>query len=67
MTMKKSMLVVFSSPDPDNGRWSLVNPEDVPDAIKDPDVMGNLVAGDIAKPTDGELWYRAEKADALTV
>ena len=56
------MLVVFSSPDPDGGNWTPVAPKDVPDAIKDPDVMGSLVAGEIGKIVDGELWYRVEHA-----
>jgi hypothetical protein len=67
MTNKNAMLVVFSSGNPDEGGWSLVKPEDVPDSIKEPDVMGCLVAGELAKPIDGDLWYRAEEADALTV
>lgn len=47
--------------------WELVPPEDVPDFVKDPEVMGRLlVDGEVAKLPDGDYWYRAVKRTEIS-
>lgn len=58
----KTNVVILSTNDPDaeEQNWFLVKPKDVPEALKDPDTLGNMLAGIIAQPPDSDLWYRAE-------
>ena len=62
--MKQAMLVVFSSSD-EGKTWEPVHPQEVPEWLKAPEVMGRLVAGDMAKndliATIHPVWYRAEE------
>lgn len=61
--IKKAVFVMYQS---ENGRdnWTLVHPDDVPEWLKDPEVMGQLVCGHMAMKTDegprGSPYYRAE-------
>lgn len=56
-------LVIYAS---NNGRdgWEPVKPDEVPGWLKEPDVIGHLVAGETAmNPREGDKgssWYRAE-------
>lgn len=56
-------LIIFSSP---NGRdhWDPVLPEDVPEWLKEPDVVARLVAGEeCMKAGESEnRWFYAEQA-----
>ena len=65
--MPEARLVILMALDPDKGPWQPVPPERVPDWIKDdPEVVANLVGGDMAKNRDGGLcWFRAEKVPTL--
>lgn len=62
-----AQIVVYSSDDGEN--WDLVKPEDVPNWVKDPDVMGWLVKGNMCrndvpnwvKDPEARKWYRAER------
>lgn len=62
--MTEANLIIYCSI---NGRdvWAPVLPAEVPEWVKDPDIMGRLVAGemcsDVAEGVTGSLWYRAEK------
>lgn len=62
--MKQENIAIMRS---ENGRdgWVPVPPAEVPDWLKEPDVMGNLVAGNMACKNDegdkGSAWYRAER------
>ena len=55
-------LVILCTTDPDGAKqnWFLVPPENVPEALKDPEVMGNMEQGRLAQPPGSELFYRAE-------
>lgn len=53
--------VIFVSTDGDN--WSPVKPYNVPKALKDPEAMGYLMAGEIIELADGDL-YKAQKVAA---
>ena len=64
---KQALMTIYRSP---NGRdqWAPVEQKDVPEWVKNPDVMGRLVSGDIAQNTGGIIlpdedreWYRAER------
>lgn len=67
--LKHAVLVIYQSP---NGQdnWEPVKPEDVPEWLKKPDVMGRLVNGYTARfegtglllPDGIRPWYRAEVA-----
>ena len=58
---KKGIFVIYGSK---NGRdnWFPVKPEDVPEWVKDKEVLGHLVNGNCAQrcDDDSELIYRAE-------
>lgn len=68
--MPEGLLVIYVSED-DGETWAPLKPEDVPAWVKAPDVLGRLVAGEIAKREfvggmavrdDYRFpWYRAEK------
>lgn len=60
--MKRARMVVFRADDPDGG-WEPVMPADVPAAIVEPDVMGGMVQGYMAKLRNGVTWYRVEMSD----
>ncbi len=50
----------------DEVRWEPVRPEDVPEWLKEEDVMGNLVAGAMAK-REGTPWFRAQVLDSSPI
>jgi len=60
--MKQAVLVIYRSA---NGRdgWQPVMQHDVPEWVKEPSIMGRLVAGeqcmDVAEGDAGSYWYRA--------
>jgi hypothetical protein len=59
-TVLKSLVILRS----ENGRdgWKPVLPADVPEWLKNPDVMHKLVNGEMAMdPRKGTEWYRAEE------
>lgn len=57
--MKAGTLVIYRS-STGKRKWKPVLPAAVPAWLKDPEVLGRLVAGEMAhKPKEG--WYRAEK------
>lgn len=62
MDISQAMLVIYKSP---NGRdnWSVVPPAEVPEWVKDRDVMGRLVSGEACMKADegekGSDWFRA--------
>lgn len=60
--LKQAMIVVFASEDGETG-WAPLRPEEVPAWVKDEDVLGNLLAGDIAQdPQTGDgRWFRAQR------
>lgn len=64
MGVQQGYLMIYRSP---TGRdnWQPVLPDDVPEWVKDQDILGRLVAGEIAcDPTEGNSgrdWYRAER------
>jgi len=62
---RSSMLLILSSLDPEKDGWDLVKPDDVPEEIKDPDVMGSLVAGEMGQIKGSQLWYMARRVDTL--
>ena len=58
---RKNMVILKTlDPDAEEQNWILVKKEDLPDHLKEADVMGNLVLGMLAKPPGSEWWYRAE-------
>jgi hypothetical protein len=73
--MKQSAAIVFSSLD--GTEWVAVKPEDVPEWLKDPHIMGRLLQGEIAQHMHGNLalplhlgahlWYRAERVERLNI
>ena len=64
---KLDHLIVFSAAD-QAGPWTPVPITEVPDWVKDPDVMGYLVAGEtVTDPAIGPLWFRAEKVKRVVV
>lgn len=69
--LKQAVLMIYRSA---NGRdgWAPVPPAEVPEWLKDLEVMGKLVDGqecmDAAEGETGSYWYRAVRArDALAV
>lgn len=63
LAFNQAVFVIWASQD---GRenWVKVKPEDVPDWVRHPNVLGRLVNGDMCMaPRDGDrgsLWYRAD-------
>lgn len=47
--------------------WTPVMREEVPDKVKEPDVIGNLLNGEMCKVDGDKHWYRAEKVAAERV
>lgn len=61
--MAEAMLVIFVSLDGEEP-WTVVPPNQVPEWLKDPDVMAELVAGSMAQNKEAPLaWYRAEELE----
>lgn len=62
MEYEMGELVIFSSETGDDG-WETVQPADVPDWLKDYDVIGWLVAGEMCRNDDSEdsRWFKAER------
>jgi hypothetical protein len=61
--MAEAMLVILMSADGEEP-WYPVLPEKVPEWLKHPDVMANLVHGEMAQQAGGLTWYRAEKVSS---
>ena len=65
---KRAVFVIYESPN-GHGDWIPVLPENVPEWLKDADVMGQLAAGQMACDTavgdKGSNWYRAEKVGEI--
>lgn len=69
MSITFAQLVVYRSED---GRtnWQPVKGEDVPDFVRDPDVMARLADGeecmDCAQGNSGSAWYRAVSVEKFS-
>lgn len=62
--IKQAVCIVYVSTD-DGKTWAPVKPEAVPEWVKNPDVMANLIHGEMAQDKTAPLaWYRAERIDA---
>lgn len=63
---KQAHFIVYRSPH-GRGDWTPVLPQDVPEWVKDPDVMGEMARGNAACKNDegptGSDWFRADKID----
>lgn len=67
MTVIVDTLVVYrTAHDPDDPAaiWLPIASKDVPRAIKHRDVMGRMMAGEVAQTPGDPYWYRAEKYEA---
>jgi hypothetical protein len=72
MTDERSQALCVIWKTTDEGKtWDPVKTADVPEFLKAPDVMANLLNGEMAQDTSGILlpqgarpWYRAERIDA---
>jgi hypothetical protein len=67
--MPDARLIILRSANGEDD-WTPVKPEDVPDWLKDPVVMGRLVAGNMAQgpvnvvlPDELRPWFRAVRAE----
>lgn len=58
----EAMAIVFVSTD-DGKTWTPCKPDQVPDWVKEPDVMANLLHGECAQQKNGLAWYRAERIE----
>ena len=63
--MKLARLVVLES-ESGEAPWHPVPPTDVPEWVKDPEVVGSLIAGEMAQCGDSG-WFRAEKLEDSTL
>lgn len=70
MTEERTGLLIILRSEDDGETWFPVEPALVPDWLKEPDVMGRMVAGDMVQQKSTILsatvlpWYRAEKMDS---
>ena len=69
--MPEARLTILRSPDGETN-WTPVSPEDVPEWLKAPEVMGRLVNGEMAQgpvsmvlPDEMRPWFRAEPVPTL--
>jgi hypothetical protein len=63
----QALAIIYVSTD-DGETWSAVNPVSVPDWLKEPDVMANLLHGECAQNRMFPMvWYRAQKIEAPTM
>ena len=70
--MPEARLIVFRSPNGETD-WQPVLPEDVPEWLKDPAVLGRLVdeqtmaqgPSGVILPDELHPWYRVERAPAV--
>jgi hypothetical protein len=61
MDMTEGRLVIFRSEDGDNG-WTPIRPEEVPEGIRSsPEMLGRMVAGDMAQLPGESQWYAARR------
>jgi hypothetical protein len=67
----EARLIILRSPDGESD-WTPVMPDQVPEWLKDPVVVGRLVNGEMAQGPSGILlpdqfhpWYRAERAPTI--
>jgi hypothetical protein len=56
---KLARVVVYKAAK-DEGPWEVVDPKDHPDFIKDPDVMGKMLAGFTAQAPGAAIMYTAK-------
>ena len=62
--LKLGRLVVLKAENPEDPEgWSAVMSDDVPETIKDPEVMGRMRAGEIAQIEGDANHYRVEIVD----
>lgn len=63
---KAAWMVIESSPiGKDDSIWTPVMPEDLPEWVKDPEVMGKMRNGEKVSmnPDKGTVWYRGVRCD----
>ncbi|NIB43808.1 hypothetical protein HBA55_29670 [Pseudomaricurvus alkylphenolicus] len=60
LVQKKAAKAVFFVSG-DGEHWELLKPADVPDGLKDHDVMGYLMAGEIIEIEGTSTFYRVEQ------
>lgn len=62
MGLKQANLVILTSSDGEN--WHMLKPEEVPEWVRQPDIVGHLVDGEMCmdprQEPKGSPWYRAE-------
>ncbi len=61
--MNLAMLIIYASPDGNTG-WIPVLPADVPDWVKDPDILGKMIAGQMCQNPNSvsrTTWYQAKR------
>jgi hypothetical protein len=60
--LKQVMAVVLASEDGESG-WTPLRPEEVPAWVRNEDVMGRLLYGEIAQDStlEDKRWFRAER------
>ena len=61
LTRKKQAMLVIMVSDDEKGPFKPVRPEDVPDWVKDPDVLGRMVNGEMCR-NEGP-WFLAVRAN----
>lgn len=61
ITKKRMARLVIMTADDENGPWTQLKSEAVPGWVKDPDVMGRMVNGEMVR-TDGP-WYLAVRVN----
>ena len=54
----KSKAIVMVSDDAHH--WRMLMPEEVPDWLKDPDVMGDMMAGEVVSNMNEDCYYRVQ-------
>lgn len=64
-TLKQGNLIFLSceTDSDDWDAWKPVNPEDVPEMLTQPDILGRIVLGYSAQVDGSHIWYRALTAD----
>ena len=71
--MPEAMLIFYRSPDGETD-WTPLKHDEIPDWLKAPDVVGHLVAGEMAQytpdiivPDEVRPWYRADKVNSTPI
>jgi hypothetical protein len=61
-TTSPVVLVIFESDTGDEGTWSPLKPEQVPEWLKDPDTLARLRRGDVCQDIKhSPKWYSAQE------